>query len=265
MDMSKRLEELAACQLEDRQQSKCSSIRLGGGMAIPNAPDAKDDRGWAKIKNLDPTLHHGKTWGQMDTANRIAMVQKFKEGKLVRNLPVDTAKALQMRKTKAGVRALLSMFCLSESVGALATPLGQEWQSLRQVQELQNCQLGQEQQSQAQVQEPQSHEQLPTGHPVRPQAQTTHKNWLVQMQPLAKPSPAAPTRALPFAFGLNSAIRLPSETQKSNRFHTGGVAAPHPGMLTAPYGKGIVAPCETPGKFSTAAPWLSLTVADWLG
>jgi hypothetical protein len=84
---------------------------------------------WSKVKNLDPLVHGKMHWGQIAKKNRKAMDQKLMMGQLVRNLPLDTDKALQMRKHLAGCKKLVALFCNSTSVGASAKPLIQEWQS----------------------------------------------------------------------------------------------------------------------------------------
>jgi hypothetical protein len=258
----RRLQKLAACQHHSNKDCQCTPISHGAGLAVPNASTARGDRGWSKIQNLDPEARK-LTWGKLNSLNHTAMVAKLNQGKLVRNVSLDTDQVLQMRKDWEGTNKLLSMFFASQSVGALATPLGQERQCPREVQEWQSPREGQELQSPQQVQDLQSIsclqepqgllQQLQSSFSPQPQVQQAVQEGMAQTQPPAKPLTAQATTRMPF--GVNSV--------NSSSFHRGGVAAPFQ-MPATHSGQGYVASEDRSDitEPSPTAPGPSLTVVD---
>ena len=65
------------------------AVLVGG--ALCNAPTSwKDDRGPAKVRNIDPRILQGRRWGQLDAQNRAAKLAALADGEVFANMDLES-------------------------------------------------------------------------------------------------------------------------------------------------------------------------------
>ena len=102
------------------------NVALSAGSFLPNSPNPKEDKRWAKIMNCSRIwLDAYKSWGSMNQANMQAMKKKLAAGQVRRNLvgPKDAKAAEEMLKQKkAAVVAFKNSMTVAADVSYLRQP-----------------------------------------------------------------------------------------------------------------------------------------------